>query len=65
MGAQVGLGSQTAIWRRKVSNLAWLGASISDCNGSKGDGKSFVRNPRSDDMLATLATELVKAGKDN
>ncbi|KAF7422782.1 palmitoyltransferase for Vac8p [Pleurotus ostreatus] len=33
--------------------------------GSKGDGRSFVRNPRSDDMLATLATELVKAGKDN
>ncbi|KAF4589947.1 palmitoyltransferase for Vac8p [Pleurotus pulmonarius] len=33
--------------------------------GSKGDGISFVRNPRSDDMLATLAAELVKAGKDN
>lgn len=31
---------------------------------SLGDGKSFPRNPRSEEMLAELAKELVKADSD-
>lgn len=30
-----------------------------------GDGKTFPRNPRSDEMLARLANELVKADANN
>ncbi|KAJ6582789.1 DHHC palmitoyltransferase-domain-containing protein, partial [Mycena sp. CBHHK59/15] len=35
------------------------------CGGATlGDGRTFPRNPRSDELLARLATELVKAGND-
>jgi len=32
--------------------------------GGKGDGRTFPRNPRSDEMLARLASELVRLDKD-
>jgi hypothetical protein len=34
------------------------------CTKSKGDGRMFPRNPRSDEMLARLAAELVRLDKD-
>ncbi|EPQ50961.1 zf-DHHC-domain-containing protein [Gloeophyllum trabeum ATCC 11539] len=33
--------------------------------GCRGDGRHFPRNPRTDEMLARLASELVKVDKDN
>jgi len=32
--------------------------------GGKGDGRTFPRNPRSDEMLARLAAELMRLDKD-
>ena len=37
---------------------------LNACTKSKGDGRTFPRNPRSDEMLARLATELVRLDKD-
>jgi len=34
------------------------------CTESKGDGRTFPRNPRSDEMLARLAAELMRLDKD-
>ncbi|KAJ8496142.1 hypothetical protein ONZ45_g12559 [Pleurotus djamor] len=47
-------------WKHKwgwVARLLYGGGSI-------GDGRTFARNPRADEMLSTLAVELVKAGKE-
>lgn len=34
------------------------------CTKSKGDGRTFPRNPRSDEMLARLTAELIQLDKD-
>lgn len=39
-------------------------AEMSILERSKGDGRTYPRNPRSDEMLARLAAELVRLEKD-
>ncbi|KZT27453.1 zf-DHHC-domain-containing protein [Neolentinus lepideus HHB14362 ss-1] len=46
-------------WSRKWGWLYRLACG----GGSRGDGRSFPRNPRADEMLVRLATELVKIDK--
>ena len=38
--------------------------SLGLCTVSVGDGKTYPRNPRADEMLNRLASELVSADKD-